>query len=229
MTHYSPKGYIFIHFLYILIMNCLGLLLTYTLFTSCLSPDNHQPIWVSWVQPSTPNPCEDRPAFKRDNKMELKSAEYTNSGYDRGHLCPNEDFGCPTFVMSNVVPMTPNFNRGSWKQSESYLRKTYPGSTIYKGCNYGAYKGVLQIPTSCWYKVFNAKGKLLEEKTIIQSSLKRDNLKNDTQTLWCESESCVVALGIAVVISPIVSLLLFISTISICCLRRNRNTEYIAV
>ena len=152
-------------------MNCVGLLLTYNVFISCLSPINHQPIWVSYLQPFEPNPCNGSKNFKRDNKNELKSSDYTNSGYDRGHLCPNDDYGCETYYMSNVVPMTPNFNRGKWKIAEKYIRDKYKGYTIYKGCDYGdIWKDKLQIPVSCWYKVFKG-NVLIEEKNILMDPL----------------------------------------------------------
>ena len=56
-------------------------------------------------------------------------SEYTKSGYDRGHLAPSGDFAWDqnandaTFVMSNMVPQTPNLNRDSWKRLEDQVRR----------------------------------------------------------------------------------------------------------
>ncbi len=58
-----------------------------------------------------------------------KSSDYTKSGYDRGHLCPAADMGfSPTsmeesFLMSNISPQAPDFNRGIWKELETEVRK----------------------------------------------------------------------------------------------------------
>jgi len=58
-----------------------------------------------------------------------KSSDYTKSGYDRGHLCPAADMGFnpvaneESFLMSNISPQTPDFNRGVWKELETAVRK----------------------------------------------------------------------------------------------------------
>lgn len=57
-----------------------------------------------------------------------KSSDYTKSGYDRGHLCPAADMGfnpkamLESFMMSNISPQKPEFNRGIWKELESSVR-----------------------------------------------------------------------------------------------------------
>lgn len=56
-------------------------------------------------------------------------AEYTRSGYDRGHLAPSADFAWDqevndsTFVMSNMVPQAPNLNRDAWRRLEDKVRE----------------------------------------------------------------------------------------------------------
>jgi len=74
---------------------------------------------------------------ERSNKFKIdplvptgsaKSSDYTKSGYDRGHLCPAADMGFnPTamqesFMMSNITPQKPDFNRGIWKELETTVR-----------------------------------------------------------------------------------------------------------
>ena len=55
--------------------------------------------------------------------------DYTNSGYDRGHMCPAADRSSSmtqmrsTFVMSNVAPQKPSLNRGAWFTAENVCRK----------------------------------------------------------------------------------------------------------
>ncbi|RFS16475.1 DNA/RNA non-specific endonuclease [Emticicia sp. C21] len=69
--------------------------------------------------------------FIPDKKVEGNSAlstDYSNSGYDRGHMVPAGDFKCcqdlmnETFYMSNICPQVPDFNRGIWENIESRIR-----------------------------------------------------------------------------------------------------------
>ena len=53
---------------------------------------------------------------------------YKNNGYDRGHLVPsaNQDIqeiqNSETFLLSNMSPQKPNFNRKIWKDLEAAVR-----------------------------------------------------------------------------------------------------------
>jgi len=70
--------------------------------------------------------------FREDTYITTGSSEkgdYYRSGYDRGHLCPAADRSYSTlamshtFLMSNMSPQLPRFNRGIWKKLESEIRK----------------------------------------------------------------------------------------------------------
>jgi len=70
--------------------------------------------------------------FRADPSVRTGSAtlaDYKKSGYDRGHLCPaaamklNEKAMSETFLMSNMSPQKPYFNRGVWKKLEAQVRK----------------------------------------------------------------------------------------------------------
>lgn len=56
-------------------------------------------------------------------------ADYTNSGYDRGHMVRSEERTSTaarnkaTFVMSNVLPQTEDLNRGPWYALEQLLEE----------------------------------------------------------------------------------------------------------
>lgn len=56
-------------------------------------------------------------------------SNYIHSGYDRGHLAPAADFVNDrstlesTYLMSNISPMFPKFNRGIWAQIEKSARQ----------------------------------------------------------------------------------------------------------
>lgn len=73
---------------------------------------------------------------KRVATPRARHADYTNSGYDRGHMVPAADRSKTsasmksTFVMTNVCPQSPRLNRGEWKKTEeacrSYARGGHP-------------------------------------------------------------------------------------------------------
>lgn len=56
------------------------------------------------------------------------NADYSRSGYDRGHLAPAADMGwsketmAESFFFSNMSPQAPSFNRGIWKELEEQVR-----------------------------------------------------------------------------------------------------------
>lgn len=64
-----------------------------------------------------------------DTKARVTHKHYTRSGYDRGHMAPNEavseSYGrqaqLDTFLMSNVVPQKPNLNQGPWRLFEEWV------------------------------------------------------------------------------------------------------------
>lgn len=70
--------------------------------------------------------------FKRDlpkDIMKVRHSDYTNTGYDRGHMCPAQDRSSSkeamrlTFVLSNICPQVHSVNAGSWKVTENEERK----------------------------------------------------------------------------------------------------------
>lgn len=58
----------------------------------------------------------------------VTTADYTRSGYDRGHLAPAADMASSiqtmndSFYLSNISPQKPEFNRGIWKDLEAQVR-----------------------------------------------------------------------------------------------------------
>jgi len=70
--------------------------------------------------------------FLVDPKISTGSADnsdYAGSGYDRGHLAPAGDMGwsaqsmIESFYYSNMSPQEPSFNRGIWKNAETFTRE----------------------------------------------------------------------------------------------------------
>lgn len=72
--------------------------------------------------------------FATDSRTYARVAheDYTNSGYDRGHMTPNlaiasrfgEEAQRETFLMSNIVPQSPALNQGPWRLLEEQLSET---------------------------------------------------------------------------------------------------------
>jgi endonuclease G len=65
-----------------------------------------------------------------DGTPRAGNTDYTNSGYDRGHQAPSDDFGSSrelmvdTFFYSNAVPQVgPGFNQLQWRDFEALVNK----------------------------------------------------------------------------------------------------------
>jgi endonuclease G len=61
------------------------------------------------------------------------SSDYTNTGYDRGHMAPagdasNDKEMHETFLMTNMTPQKPTLNRESWKMLEEHTRTLFSKS-----------------------------------------------------------------------------------------------------
>ena len=102
-------------------------------FSLSYNEDHEQAEWVYYkLTPELVNGHQDRTDnFRPDPKVSTTSAslaDYTASGYDRGHLCPAGDMKIDkramseTFYMSNMSPQDPSFNRGIWKKLEATVR-----------------------------------------------------------------------------------------------------------
>ncbi len=68
----------------------------------------------------------------------VTTSNYTNSGFDRGHLCPSEDRDSTdadnraTFVMTNITPQAPILNEQTWASFETYCRTLmFQGNELY--------------------------------------------------------------------------------------------------
>ncbi len=104
-------------------------------FTLSYNEKYEQANWVCYLLTDSMvlNGGEERSnKFKMDKLVpteSARSADYTKTGYDRGHLCPAADMGFSpvamgeSFFMSNISPQVPEFNRGIWKELETTVRE----------------------------------------------------------------------------------------------------------
>lgn len=124
-----------------------GEIVKHTYYTLSYSEDNEQAFWVYYVlTPELINGTESRTDdFRADPLVSTGSAslaDYSGSGYDRGHLCPAADMSLnktsmsESFFLSNMSPQVPGFNRGKWSTLEDQVRKwalAYDGLDIATG------------------------------------------------------------------------------------------------
>lgn len=104
-------------------------------FTVSYSENHRQAEWVAYELTAADLAKEEfnRPSsFKSDDrineKYQVRHTDYSNSGFDRGHLAAAADFSWSkegletTFFTTNISPQVPRFNRGIWKKLENSVR-----------------------------------------------------------------------------------------------------------
>jgi hypothetical protein len=108
--------------------------------------------------------------------------DYTNSGYDRGHMAPNADFNDTyenallTFFIANIWPQTPNVNRVQWLRTENATRALaseyeYVRVIIIVDEFSGKKVGNIQIPSCFKRRVYDLySGELIYEIDVYQLS-----------------------------------------------------------
>lgn len=104
------------------------------------------PNWVGWHLCSSDFGDADRSnKFAPDTTLPkewyaVKKADYQFAayGFDRGHVCPSADRTTSkesnevTFLMTNMIPQSPDCNRIIWKELEEYERKlALEGNELY--------------------------------------------------------------------------------------------------
>jgi endonuclease G len=123
--------------------------------------------WVSWqLNKSWFGSAERQDNFRPDNTLpqgweRIKPTVYNASGYDRGHVTPSADRtrtiedNAATFLMTNMMPQTPDNNRNTWGNLEDYSRElVLQGKELYIIAgpygNKGKLKNLVTIPQSTW-------------------------------------------------------------------------------
>lgn len=146
-----------------------------------------EPNWVSWdLTADDMGPARRSPSFHADTELpnsfhHITSAEYKQSGFDRGHMCPSADRtdnaqdNNLVFVMSNIIPQTKDNNEGVWEHLESYCRElAQSGNELLIICGPASFNGnripngPVLIPSYTWkiiVEVPNGPGSVLSRIT----------------------------------------------------------------
>ncbi len=125
--------------------------------------------WVSWHLSRDwlgDTPRQDN--FRQDGGLpagmyQVTPEDYRDSGYDRGHTVPSGDRtrsvkdNASTFLMTNILPQSPENNQGVWRELEEYARALVAAGDrellIIAG-SYGTQgtlaQGRLTIPSRLW-------------------------------------------------------------------------------
>lgn len=163
-----------------------NLLIGHTGYVLSYNTSHGGPNWVSWRLRN--EDLGDAPRaryFSPDeflvthNLLAIDHKDYTNSGFDRGHLCPHSDrdvtkeSSYETFLMSNIIPQSPTLNQKPWAQLENYLREQVADGkkTLYivaGGTGIGGVGkngpantiagGKVTVPAKCWKVVVMVSG-----------------------------------------------------------------------
>jgi len=128
------------------------------------------PNWSAWeLNTSWLGSTARQDTFRPDNTLptsipQAALADYSGSGYDRGHMCPSGDRtlnvtdNSNTFYLSNMVPQAANNNQGPWEVLETYSRTLANSGKelfiisgpIYSGTPATVGAGKVAVPTSTW-------------------------------------------------------------------------------
>ena len=134
------------------------------------------PNWVSWHLSYEDIGSAKRVPFYPDETLpdgfdRVVPQDYTNAGFDRGHMCPHSDrdrteaMSHATFVMTNIIPQTAAVNQRAWRQLEMYCRMLveHENKELYIVCGPAGHggrgkngfktslaRGKVMVPGECW-------------------------------------------------------------------------------
>lgn len=144
-----------------------------TFYVTVFDEKNNAAVFSSQVRQEKGEKVTRKNDFKADSRIKNGPTpdDYTNSGYDRGHLTPAADASTPeqmsnTFLMTNMTPQEPTVNRTPWRLLEVRVREggsfkwvvtgavySYPAKTIGKNN--------VSVPVSYYKLVYLSDGQIL--------------------------------------------------------------------
>lgn len=153
-----------------------NLLISKKQFALSYNNANGTPNWVSWRIIRSDLGDAPRSEFEPDKSLprgftRVYSRDYSNSGFDRGHMCPHADRAhsaedsAATFTMTNIIPQSPHVNQFPWNDLEIYCRDLVRregkhvfvvsgphgvGGTGRKGLRKTLADGKVTVPAQCW-------------------------------------------------------------------------------
>jgi endonuclease G len=109
------------------------------------SRDLGRPNWVSWhLSDEWIGSLTRVDSFRPDPRVppdwyRVQTFDFTNTGFNRGHVVPNADrdketsipINQATFLMTNMLAQSPDNNQGPWGSFEAFLRTLLPADEIY--------------------------------------------------------------------------------------------------
>lgn len=120
-------------------------------FVTVFDTKNNANVFSSEIATPRTNKVARKNDFRADKRIANGPTpeDYTNSGYDRGHMTPAADSNSDkqmseTFLMTNMTPQLPSVNRVAWRMLEDRVRSVpfvhvitgavykYPAKTIGK-------------------------------------------------------------------------------------------------
>jgi endonuclease G len=189
-------------------------------YTIAYSRSRSIPVWVAWhLQSEDQGGIPRQDDFRADTELpagwyQVQSSSFSGSGFDRGHNCPSADrtrsvaANSSTFLMTNMIPQSPNLNQGPWEGLEDYIRNSLLGTTneayVYMG-NFGSggynssnslfttiNNGNVVVPAKVWKVVVvlpkgsNDKARLSSNTIVLAVDMPNDNRLYTTsnKTAW---------------------------------------------
>lgn len=134
--HSKVKDTYFVHLSAIVSGNSFDNVIEHTGYALAYNREFLTPYWVAWELTSeeTSGPISRKdydfiPDPALEEQYQVDKAEYTNSGYDRGHMCPAGDMEWSSSAMhdchymTNICPQAPKLNQVYWERLESACRR----------------------------------------------------------------------------------------------------------
>ena len=170
--------------------------LTHKAFTTHYSKSKHYPVKVEWWLTKAGLTCTEKvkrgDKFIPDPKLPSETnlqADYTGSGFDRGHNFPAADASCDkvaneeSFFFSNMTAQYAALNRGDWKELEMWSREIAlkeDSVHVWAGSVGVAKKiGTTSVPTQCWKVIYTKKSNEWLAFIFDNDTSKADGLNNN--------------------------------------------------